>query len=328
MQLTSPSRRRELLLDWLPLALYLGASAVAFVRWGPPFRNDWTWVWVLGGLLVASLRQLRRFLRGLIVDWLPFIAALMAYDAARAVSDGAGEVPHALPQIEADRFLFFGHVPTVVLQRALYTAGHLHWWDYGVWAVYTTHYMVTAVVAAALWRWAPERFRLFRALVVALALAGVATYAVYPSVPPWMAGLHGEIPDVQRIPLHAARHLGIHPIGALFERGVHGSNLVAAVPSLHAAFPMLLVLFFWSSGRWARMVLGAYALLMAFALVYGGEHYVFDVLVGWIYAAAVFWLVCEGLPRLGLLRPAAAYAAPTGVAAAAPPEDPGAEAER
>jgi membrane-associated phospholipid phosphatase len=30
-----------------------------------------------------------------------------------------------------------------------------------------------------------------------------------------------------------------------------------------------------------------YVLAMAFTLVYGGEHYVFDVVVGWCYAIAV-----------------------------------------
>ena len=28
---------------------------------------------------------------------------------------------------------------------------------------------------------------------------------------------------------------------------------------------------------------------MAWTLVYGGEHYVFDVLLGWIYAVAVYF---------------------------------------
>jgi membrane-associated phospholipid phosphatase len=324
MQLTRTHGWREPLLDWLPLVLYLGASAVAFARWGPPFRNDWTWTWVLGGLLVASLRQLRRFLRGLFVDWLPFVLALIAYDIVRGVSDTAlATTPHALPQIDVDRFLFLGHIPTVVLQRALYVPGHLHWWDYGVWAFYTTHYIVTAVVAAALWRLRPERFRLFRTMVVALAFAAVATYALYPSVPPWMAGLHGQIAEVHRIPLHAAKHLGIRPIGALFERGVRASNLVAAVPSLHAAFPMLLLLFFWSSGRWARLGMGVYTLLMAFSLVYGGEHYVSDVLAGWAYAVAIFWVVLDGLPRLGQLRPAPTFAQSSPVVV--PPADEPAE---
>jgi membrane-associated phospholipid phosphatase len=38
-------------------------------------------------------------------------------------------------------------------------------------------------------------------------------------------------------------------------------------------------------------VLLAYPLAMTFTLVYSGEHYVIDVLVGWAYVAAVFLLV-------------------------------------
>jgi membrane-associated phospholipid phosphatase len=48
---------------------------------------------------------------------------------------------------------------------------------------------------------------------------------------------------------------------------------------------MMLALFFWGTARWwLRVVLVAYALAMALTLVYTGEHYVIDVLVGWLYA--------------------------------------------
>jgi membrane-associated phospholipid phosphatase len=36
------------------------------------------------------------------------------------------------------------------------------------------------------------------------------------------------------------------------------------------------------------VLLGAYPLAMGFALVYGGEHYVADVLAGYLYAVATF----------------------------------------
>jgi membrane-associated phospholipid phosphatase len=54
---------------------------------------------------------------------------------------------------------------------------------------------------------------------------------------------------------------------------------------------MLLLLFFGGAGRWARVGLVAYVLAMAFTLVYSGEHYVSDIVVGWFYAAAVFAVV-------------------------------------
>jgi len=58
------------------------------------------------------------------------------------------------------------------------------------------------------------------------------------------------------------------------------------MPSLHAAIPMMLCLFFWSRARaWVKVLLLSYALAMALTLVYTGEHYVVDILLGWVYAA-------------------------------------------
>jgi membrane-associated phospholipid phosphatase len=42
--------------------------------------------------------------------------------------------------------------------------------------------------------------------------------------------------------------------------------------------------------RWWPLLL-AYPLAMTFTLVYTAEHYVVDVLVGWVYVAATFLLV-------------------------------------
>ncbi len=65
-------------------------------------------------------------------------------------------------------------------------------------------------------------------------------------------------------------------------------NKVAAVPSLHAATALLIALFFWSrTTRW-RWLLVLYPLAMGASLVYLGEHYASDVLLGWLYAVVVF----------------------------------------
>jgi membrane-associated phospholipid phosphatase len=77
----------------------------------------------------------------------------------------------------------------------------------------------------------------------------------------------------------------------LFERGSQYANPVAAVPSLHAAYTLLITLFLWRWVRWARPLLAAYPVAMAFALVYTAEHYVVDILLGWAYALAAVWVV-------------------------------------
>jgi membrane-associated phospholipid phosphatase len=60
------------------------------------------------------------------------------------------------------------------------------------------------------------------------------------------------------------------------------------VPSLHTAFALIVAVSLWPRGRlrWLRPLVALYPIAMAFSLVYTGEHYVFDVLLGWVYAAA------------------------------------------
>jgi membrane-associated phospholipid phosphatase len=89
----------------------------------------------------------------------------------------------------------------------------------------------------------------------------------------------------------------------LFQRGWEYSNPVAAVPSLHAAYTLLVTLFLWRVvARWARPLLALYPLAMAFALVYTAEHYLFDVLLGWAYTLVAVWVVSRVAAYLGERR--------------------------
>jgi membrane-associated phospholipid phosphatase len=279
------SRRGRTVLSVAAVVLYVAVSVVAFTRWSLWTSRDYIWVWLIGGLLAGSLADLKGAVRGVLRDWIPFMGMIIAYDLLRGISDGLVPEAHSQLAIDADRFMFGGQLPTVFLQQHFYSLIHPHWYDYATWAIYSTHFVVTVIVAAVLWRVNRERFRRFRTRVVTLAFAAIAFFAVFPTVPPWLAGEEYLIPGVRRIPLHVSRHLGVHPVATAFEHGSHFANVVAAIPSLHAAFPMVLFLFFWSSGWPVRILLGSYVLAMGVAVVYSGEHYVFDVFAGWAFAA-------------------------------------------
>jgi membrane-associated phospholipid phosphatase len=74
----------------------------------------------------------------------------------------------------------------------------------------------------------------------------------------------------------------------LWDRGVKFGNDLAAFPSLHEGMTVLIGIVFWSCSRWwIRVLLVAYPLAMAWALVYSGEHYVVDLVGGALAAAGV-----------------------------------------
>jgi membrane-associated phospholipid phosphatase len=144
-----------------------------------------------------------------------------------------------------------------------------------------------------LWTASYARFRHFTATFLTLTGLTLTTYALFPAMPPWMAGEtvgpHGEtyLPFVERVTSHTLVTSGIPTIHSAVQQGEAYANPVAAVPSFHAAVPLLVLLVFWPAlHRLGRTLLVAYVLGMAFTLVYGGEHYVVDVLLGWAYAGA------------------------------------------
>jgi PAP2 superfamily len=263
-------------------ALYACASLAVFVLFGVPIQRDVLALWLLLGLLCFSLSDLRGYARGMVLEWLPFIGLLVAYDSLRG-SAGHLFAVHYLPQIQADQALFGGSTPTVTLQHWLWH-GHVVWYDVLVWAVYLTHFFATPVLAAVLWKIDRQRFRRFVVFVATLSFAGLATYALYPAAPPWMAAHAHLIDPVTRVVPLVWQFVGVHSAGSAIEHGYAYANNVAAVPSLHAAFSLLVAITLWPrKHRWLRPLVALYPLAMAFALVYGAEHYVSDILLGWIY---------------------------------------------
>jgi hypothetical protein len=244
---------------------------------------------VIGTGLMAITVGNRSAWARIIVDWLPLFAILYAYDVLRSVAD-TWLKPHVYPQIEFDRFVFGGRVPTVELQRALYAPGHPHLWDYFAFVTYLTHFVVPIGIAAVLWKVAYDRFRRYVFLFVSLTLVTFLTYLFYPAVPPWLASREGAIAPISKIVDDMWIHVGLKSGADVLSATSHLANPVAAVPSLHTAYPVLTMLFFWGVAGRKRWLLPLYPLAMSWTLVYTGEHYFFDILLGWLYAFAVYFI--------------------------------------
>jgi membrane-associated phospholipid phosphatase len=160
-------------------------------------------------------------------------------------------------------------------------------------------------VAVVLWvRNRALSYRFMRRWVV-LSLAGLVTYFLYPAAPPWWAWEHGPLSEqVYRISSNGFAAIGLHSAGnTLNALQADQANPVAAMPSLHTAYALMAVAFFLPMvrRRWWPLLL-TYPLAMAFTLVYTGEHYVADVLVGWLYVGATFVLVGLGERYVKLTR--------------------------
>jgi hypothetical protein len=121
-----------------------------------------------------------------------------------------------------------------------------------------------------------------------LNVMGFITYHALPAAPPWYFHLHGcaidlatrasEGPALARVDAL----LGITYFHSMYAKA---SSVFGALPSLHCAYPLLLVIEGWRSfGPRLRAASIAYWLAMVFSAIYLDHHWVLDALLGSLYA--------------------------------------------
>ena len=269
------------------LGLYfvvLGAWSAAH---GIPTQRELVVAWTCGALALASLGRPANQSLQLLRDWLPILLVLAAYDFTRGAADSLGIAVHVEAMIDFDRALFFGVTPTEWLQANVNDPGVVNGWDVAFTLIYTSYFITPFALGGVLWIRDRPAFLRFMKRLVTLALAGLATYIVFPAAPPWLAAQDGLLDGVQRTTSEGWQVIG-GGTASVFSKGQGSVNLVAAVPSLHTAIAALVALFLCGRIRpWLRPLVLLYPLAMGVTLMATAEHYFFDVVLGWIYAGAV-----------------------------------------
>ena len=128
-----------------------------------------------------------------------------------------------------------------------------------------------------------NQFLKFSLTFLLVNIIGFVVYYAFPAAPPWYVQYHGLVFH----PLTQGNTAGLAKFDTYFNAGVFksiyakGSNVFAAMPSLHSSYPVI-VLYYGIKNR-----LGAinvfFALVTAgiwFTAIYASHHYVLDVLAG------------------------------------------------
>jgi len=304
---TRPLERRNQRLLLVGVACYALLVAALMIQGGLAITPDVALVAV--GLVVMLL-----LVRGRLASsaWLPFVALLFAYELMRGLADDAGFPLHMEDLIVAEKLLAFGNVPTQVLQDALQPAAGVGLVAVLATMVYMIHFLVPILVGLTLWVWRRALFHDFMAALIVLSLAAFVTYLLLPSAPPWYAAERGLLNGVDGVPMIAYLKPGVFDsVAATF--GLDGNvlytsvfyglgpNSVAAWPSLHVAYPFLAFLFLRRAfGRVGYLALG-YTLLVAFSVVYTGDHWVHDCIAGVAYAYVAYYAVVHAPTKMRLL---------------------------
>lgn len=142
---------------------------------------------------------------------------------------------------------------------------------------------VPMAFAAYLFFTRKDQFLQFLLTFVLVNLLGFVVYYLYPAAPPWYVQYNG---------FAFIAHTHSNPAGLIrFDQLVHlpvfqsiyrqGSNVFAAMPSLHSSYPVIVV-YYGLRNRMGAMniIFGIVMLGIWFTAVYASHHYVLDVLAG------------------------------------------------
>jgi hypothetical protein len=252
--------------------------------------GTYAFIWktaVIPILLLAAIASRR--VKHFVADWSVFLGLMILFDFLRGFVFAL--VTHfELPvymhyAIAWERWLCGGHVMPVLLQQWRDGLAYAPLLDRLLTIVHSSHFAFFLIFGLALWLLRPGGFRRYAAALVLVTYASLVIYLLVPTVPPWMAAQRFEVLPVVE---HVTAYIYTSELPSL--QKAFDVNPIAAMPSLHAAWPALGMLVAFHEFGWRGLYAALYAALAMFAIVYLGEHYVVDVLTGVILSTLAFAL--------------------------------------
>jgi inositol phosphorylceramide synthase catalytic subunit len=260
------------------------ALAVAYLllsHWLVGFHTDQLYVaGLFVGLYLAS-KPTRRFALGFSI----FIMYWIVFNYMKAIPNYRVNPVHIaeLYHFEKAHFGISLANGSVITPNEYWLLHHTTFLDVLTGCFYLCWVPVPLLFGVLLFYTKREQFLRFSLTFLLVNLLGFVVYYTYPAAPPWYVqqfgfSFHpatpGNVAGLQRF--DDFFHTGIFK--SLYEKS---SNVFAAMPSLHSAYP-LIVLYYGIRSRmkWLNIFFALVTVGIWFSAVYTSHHYILDVLAG------------------------------------------------
>lgn len=258
----------------------LSIALLAFASLTTGIRSDHIFLITIVNLsyyLTSATRRLITALGIIIVYWI-------IYDSMKAWPNWAFNEVDSLPLYNLEKSLFgIQHAGALLSPNEFLIAYHNKWLDLLCGMFYLGWVPLPLMFALYLYYTNKNLFLRFCMAFFIVNILGFIIYYLHPAAPPWYIAEHGPVVDVQT-KSYAAGLLRVDQILdiKLFE-GIYskGSNVFAAMPSLHSSYPLIgLYYSFRQPRKLIRIIFATFMIGIWFSAVYLNHHYVLDVLAG------------------------------------------------
>lgn len=270
---------RHLLTTTVVSAAYLLLS-----YWLIGYKQDQLSLVILFNVCYYLSRITRKFILGFSI----FIVFWIIFDFMKAFPNYLYQQVH-IEDLYATEKKWFGiqQNGVILTPNEYWSANHTTWLDILTGFFYLSWVPVPLGFAAFLFFKNRKWFLQFSLTFLLVNILGFIIYYVYPAAPPWyiqeygfsfQAGTPGNTAGLSRFDTY----FDVSIFKSLYEKS---SNVFAAMPSLHSAYPLIVLYYGWKFRlKWINLF---FALIMTgiwFSAVYTSHHYVLDVLAGIVCA--------------------------------------------
>lgn len=235
-------------------------------------------------LLFNILYYLSKGTRRFIIGFSVFIIFWILFDYMKAFPNYRYNAVHIKSIYDAEKWLFgIGEGATCITPNEYWLTRQSTFLDLFSGFAYLCWMPVPLLFAGYLFYTNRRQFYYFALTFLTVNLVGFVGYYTCPAAPPWYIQLHG----FEFNPLTPGNTAGLGRFDEYFNvsvfKGLYAksSNVFAAMPSLHAAYPSI-VLYYAIKNRlgYINLVFALVTMGIWFAAVYTSHHYILDVLAG------------------------------------------------
>ncbi|OGE13400.1 hypothetical protein A3G14_02945 [Candidatus Curtissbacteria bacterium RIFCSPLOWO2_12_FULL_38_9] len=242
-------------------------------------------IFIQFAILVLIFRKIR--FREFSKYWIPFIAFFFIYEFLRGFADNfAPFYNNVLFWVFGLEKSLFGEIPTQVLQKK-FPVDHIV--TQTSIFFYSIFFYFSFLVGFIIWLKNKKLFKKYAIKFLLLSYISITFFFLIPTAPPWLVN--------ETVDLGIERYLLHNSIFQLFSfLTIWGyllyGNTVAALPSLHVAWPVFTCFFLlkYFKNRFLYLLL-IIPILIGFSVVLTAEHFVIDVLFGAILAVILVFFV-------------------------------------
>jgi inositol phosphorylceramide synthase catalytic subunit len=253
-------------------------------------RTEHVVLWALSLLLWFLNAKTRSFLKNIAV-WLFY---WMLYDSLRIAPNWTVNTVHIQDLYDFDKQWFgLWHQGERLTLNEWCTLHTKPWLDLLSGAFYISWVPLPLMLAAWLYRNDNELYLRFSWCFFLTNLIGFSIYYLYPAAPPWYVAEYGFglNPDVPRSAAGLDRVDKLLNIDVFHRLYTRNSNVFAAMPSLHSAYPLVAWLYAAKCGKkWLAVLFAITSVGIWLSAIYTNHHYILDVVAGIVVAALSYFI--------------------------------------